>query len=221
MTDFLEYAILGFVLVDTLLWALTLSGVKAIQKAVGPVLARVMPFVAALPTAPSPTAVPPGALGLPLSAAPTAPAQTAAPEVRLTKKGQPFYIDPVTRLAKFLPKGATTAPPVSVPRAASGGVDLNALARQYGFDPSDVAAKVAEFTGGAPPSEGEAFASSALPGVPSAVSDQIIASLAQRFIKGELKPEDVAQYLPQIFQFLRGGGRRAPNAPAVDSASRW
>lgn len=220
MTDPFEYVILAAIAIETCVWLFVLHRTGQIQRAIAPIVARLLPFVSTLPV----PSVPPGAMGLPQSAALAPAASTATPEVLLTKKGQPYYKDPVTGMARFLPKGTKVAPTPTV-ALSGGGTDLNALARSFGYEPDQIAAMVQDNIGSIPQGPGGP-SNGGPPSVPtggSNVTDAVLASMAQKFMAGELSQADIMPHLPLVIKWLRANWKAGSTAggAAVDSRDRW
>jgi hypothetical protein len=205
VTDLVEYLILGALVVETCVWLFVLHRTGQIQRALQPIVDRVLPFLSRLPQQQPSSTTPP---------IPT--------EVRMTKKGQPYYIDPVTGLARFLPKGTSVVPGVPAaganPESSAPGtgevdlsnIDLNSpiaqqfmgrIANSLGVDTATVRQYAEGIVGpGSTPAVG-------VPGVPPAGAqgqDALIENLLTGLVKGEVKLEDaLVAGLPLFLNGLR------------------
>ena len=232
--DWVAIATLALVLVDTLMWILTLRAVGGLSRVVGPLVQRGMSLLGA---------VPPGVLGLVRS--PSAPQEASAPqEIRMTKKGVRYVIDPVSGMARFLRKGASVptpgAPPGAGPTVGESGrvedgvptePDLNALAREYGYEPSTVAGMVAQYghllgggqAGAAPPTDATPSSPTRSVGTANdAATDRLVSAGISAVLSGEATIGEVAKtvgpvVLPQVLAELRkSAAGQGATAPAGD-----
>lgn len=230
MVDLPIWGIYVVLAIETTVWLYVLRKTGQIQRALEPIVAFVMPLLARFAQRQQQQQVPPGAQGLPFDTV-SAPA-ASAPVIELlhTKKGQPYYRDPVTGMARFLPKGTKSVPQLAPAPAASGspsaspsgggGVDLNALARSFGYEPEQIAAMVNQNSSLIPAGPGGAVAPVAPGGVDP--RDAMLAGLAQKFLNGDMTSADVAQNLPAILGFLRKNWKGGANSSsAAGGDGRW
>ncbi len=214
MADIVEYVILAAIFVETTVWMWVLVRTGRIQAAIAPIVDRLLPVLSMLP--------------IPSPGAPTGPI-----EVLHTKRGQPYYRDPVTGVTRFLPKGTTSVPsssasvPASVASPVAPPVPLTVspdiletpqakayiaqLAAQTGLPEEQVRSMAADFLkGGTLPG---AAGASPSPGMPPVGGAQVnpVASIIQAVISGQLPFKDaLAAGVPLFLQgskFAPGGDR--------------
>ena len=261
--DWVAWLTLALVLIDTAMWIMTLRAVRGLAGTASPLIAQGLQLMARVPPSAlgavrTTSAVPPSALGAVRTTSAVQAQSAAAPEMRTTKKGVRYVIDPVSGMARFLPKGGSapknvdgngpSRPPegsgeVGTP-PNSGGVDLNALARQYGYEPEQVAELVSKYAALIPPPEDGGAPSSASSnpsggghegGGPRAppvagpdAEDKLIAAGIQAVLSGEASVSDVAstlapRFLPQLIAGIRkgtAGGAEGGSAPS-NSGDGW
>ena len=233
--DLVAWLTLALVLIDTMMWILTLRAVGGLSRVVGPLIQRGMSLLGT---------VPPGVLGL--VRPPSAPQAASAPaEIRMTKRGVRYVIDPVSGMARFLRKGASVptggAPPGAQPTVGESvhvgdGVptepDLNALAREYGYEPSTVAGMVAQYghflggggqAGAAPPTDAPLSLPTRSVGTAGGdPTDQLVSAGISAVLSGEATLSEVAKtvgpaVLPSIIKELRkSAAGQGSSVPAGD-----
>lgn len=213
--EWVEVVTLVLVGVDSAFWVYVALRMRKLGALAAPLLARGARFLAAEPR------VPPGALGAEGAPGVVGAPSVRVPEVRTTKKGVRYLIDPSTGMARFLRKGqdpleavaAAASEPSQVPAVRQDGEpDLNELARKFGFSPSEVADMAAKYGGIPEGSEGgrgnetdraslAALPALALPpgrgGGSASVTaeDRLIAGGIQAVLSGEASVTEVASTL--------------------------
>lgn len=217
--------VLGFLIADCVFWALTLWRVFSLERVARPLIAVVEPWLKPR----SKPEIPPGAYGAsgaPSAQGPTPPAGTALAPLRkqFTSRGRLITTergaDGKWRIVSntAMPAGATGSE--SNP---NGGVDLNALARRFGFEPEQVAQMVDQYAGGEggpqlreiPPE-----LAAKVPGL-GGVPEQLVSKL----LTGDLSQQDAALAAPMIIRALRDANARAKNGQnaggGTSSSDRW
>lgn len=228
----LETAVLVFLIADCVFWGVTLWRVLSLERVARPLIRVVEPWLKVAPK----VDVPAGALGgvaVPRSPAPTPGPQTALPMVRkqFTSRGRLITTergsDGKWRIVANVPApvGSATGGEEPVP---DGKVDLNALARRFGYEPEQIAAMVGQYAGG----DGETPpAPTGLREIPAELAAKIPAlggggipeQLVSKFLTGDLSQADAALAAPIVLKALRDANARAKagGSSGPSGSDRW